>query len=124
MTVSLAVHALASPLLRHVAETIPDSPLVPYLEEVARMPQWNKLKRLDEWERLVVQRETAIDERERGEALFCLAESIFELGASNMYGALQSESVRVEYERICAAFRAAGISSDAPDSASFDFGRW
>ena len=94
-----------------------DPALLAYVNAIASMPEWVERRRLDLWESEVTAREA-----KGASALHALARGVFELGAFNMYAAIEEAETAKLFEELRAAFAAAGV--DAPAADAFDFENW
>ena len=125
MGISESVEALASALAAHVrAAALKDPVLVVYLAEIAVMPLWRDMGALDQWEDRVKRHPIDRETREQmSEPLSNIADEIFEVGCYNLYGAIQPEKTRAEFERVRGLLLQAGVPS-VPESSAFDFAVW
>ena len=125
MSISASVERLSSALANHVRKATPKDPiLVEFLAVIGTMPMWRDMRALDQWEQRVKRCDIDWEIREKaGDRLFLLAESIFELGCYNLYGAIRPDNTRDEFKRVLSLLRAEAVA-DLPSVDDFDFANW
>ncbi len=119
MSISSATEYLAKTLLRHFG---PGDPVAKVLEKIAEMPSYVNDKDLAAWDTAVlsfVDDLGALEQR----CDFPLIESIWEVGRSNLFGAIQERQTRELYMAAAKRLKDAhGIQAKA--ISEFDFTKW